>query len=336
MNDALPLDLPIRPRRLRRTPALRSLVAETSVRAADLIAPLFVVEGRLAPEEIASMPGQFRLSIVDLVKECRTLWKLGVKAVALFPKLDPKLKNPEGTEELNEDGLILRAVRAVKKALPELVVITDVALDPYTSHGHDGVLNAAGDNVDNDRTVARLAAMAVRQARAGVDFVAPSDMMDGRVGAIRAALDVAGFVDTAILAYSVKFNSAYYGPFRDAVGSAQAAGTKLLSKATYQLDPANRRAAMVEAALDAAEGADVLMVKPAGAYLDIIRDVRERSDLPLAAYQVSGEYAQIHAASRLGWLDLARTRDESLLAIKRAGADLILTYFAKDVARALA
>nr|MCU0794228.1 porphobilinogen synthase [Opitutaceae bacterium] len=207
--------------------------------AEDLIAPLFVVDGKPAPEEIASMPGQYRLNMADLVKECRELWKLGVRAVALFPKLDAKLKDVEGTEELNEDGLILRAVRAVKKAVPELVVITDVALDPYTSHGHDGVLTAAGDDVDNDATVARLAAMAVRQARAGVDFVAPSDMMDGRVGAIRAALDAAGFQRTGILAYSVKFNSAYYGPFRDAVGSAQAAGTKLLSKATYQLNPAN-------------------------------------------------------------------------------------------------
>jgi porphobilinogen synthase len=332
----LTLDLPFRPRRLRRTAALREMVRDTRVRAADLIAPLFVVEGEAAPEEIASMPGQFRRSIRDLVTECRELQALGVRAVALFPKLDSALKDPRGAEELNEDGLILRAVRAVKAALPELVVITDVALDPYTSHGHDGVLNAAGDDVDNDATVGRLAAMAVRQARAGVDFVAPSDMMDGRVGAIRAALDAAGFTGTGILAYSVKFNSAYYGPFREAVGSAQAAGTKLLSKATYQLDPANRRAALAEAELDEAEGADILMVKPAGAYLDIIREVRERSERPLAAYQVSGEYAQIHAAARLGWLDLERTRDESLLAIKRAGADLILTYFAKDVARALA
>ncbi len=330
------LDLPFRPRRLRRTAALRELVRESQVRAADLIAPLFVVEGEAAPEEIASMPGQFRRSIRDLVTECRELHALGVRAVALFPKLDPALKDARGVEELNENGLILRAVRAVKAALPELVVITDVALDPYTSHGHDGVLNAAGDDVDNDTTVGRLAEMAVRQARAGVDFVAPSDMMDGRVGAIRAALDAAGFTATGILAYSVKFNSAYYGPFREAVGSAQAAGTKLLSKATYQLDPANRRAALAEADLDEAEGADILMVKPAGAYLDIIREVRERSERPLAAYQVSGEYAQIHAAARLGWLDLERTRDESLLAIKRAGADLILTYFAKDVARALA
>jgi porphobilinogen synthase len=335
MTAPIPLALSRRPRRLRRTAALRDLVRETRLSAADLIAPLFVVEGRAAPEEIASMPGQFRLSIPDLVKECRVLAKLGVRAVALFPKLAATLKDAEGTAERDEDGLILRAVRAVKKALPELIVITDVALDPYTSHGHDGVLTAAGDEVDNDRTVSRLCAMAVRQARAGVDFVAPSDMMDGRVGAIRTALDAAGFTNVGILAYSVKFNSAYYGPFREAVGSAQAAGTKLLSKASYQLDPANRREALVEAALDAAEGADILMVKPAGAYLDIIREVRERCDRPLAAYQVSGEYAQIHAAARLGWLDLARTRDESLLAIKRAGADLILTYFAKDIARAL-
>ncbi|TAG32313.1 MAG: porphobilinogen synthase [Verrucomicrobia bacterium] len=336
MSSETPLELPLRPRRLRRTPALRALVEETVVRATDLIAPLFVVDGHAPPEEISSMPGQYRLAIPDLVVECTLLWALGVKAVALFPKLDARLKDADGTEELNENGLILRAVRAVKAALPELVVITDVALDSYTSHGHDGVLTAGGDDVDNDRTVARLAAMAVRQARAGVDFVAPSDMMDGRVGAIRAALDAAGFQQTAILAYSVKFNSAYYGPFRDAVGSAQAAGSKLLSKATYQLNPANRREALTEATLDAAEGADILMVKPAGAYLDIIRDVRERTGKPLAAYQVSGEYAQIHAAARLGWLNLERTRDESLLAIKRSGADLILTYFAKDVARSLA
>ena len=334
-SAAFQLDLPVRPRRLRRNAALRAMVEETQLRAADLIAPLFVVDGDAPPEEIASMPGQFRRNIRDLVAECRELWTLGVKAVALFPKLASALKDAEGTEELNEDGLVLRAVRAVKAAVPELIVITDVALDPYTSHGHDGVLTPAGDDVDNDHTVARLAAMAVRQARAGVDFVAPSDMMDGRIAAVRSALDAAGFQSVGILAYSVKFNSAYYGPVRDAVGSAQAAGTKLLSKATYQLNPANRREALTEAVLDAAEGADILMVKPAGAYLDIIRDVRERSDKPLAAYQVSGEYAQIHAAARLGWLNLERTRDESLLAIKRAGAGLILTYFAKDVARAL-
>ena len=329
------LDLAQRPRRLRRTASLRALVEETVLRPADFIAPLFVVEGKGAPEEIKSMPGVFRLNVADLVKECRALAKLGVPAVALFPKLDPKLKDDEGTQALNEDTLVLRAVRAVKKAVPDLTVITDVALDPYTSHGHDGVLTPARDDVENDRTVGFLTKMAVLQARAGVDLVAPSDMMDGRVGAIRAALDAAGFSGTGILAYSAKFNSAYYGPFRDAVGSAQAAGTRLLSKATYQMNPANRHEAVREALLDDAEGADILMVKPAGAYLDIIREVREATWKPVAAYQVSGEYAQIHAAARLGWLDLARCRHESLIAIKRAGADMILTYFAKDMATLL-
>lgn len=335
MSSNFKLELPLRPRRLRRTASLRALVAETVLHPQDLIAPLFVVEGRGKPEEIASMPGVFRFSIADLVKECRALHKLGIPAVALFPKLDAKLKNEEGTRALDEDALALRAVRAVKKAVPALTVITDVALDPYTNHGHDGVLTPAGDDVDNDRTVGILAKMAVLQARAGVDLVAPSDMMDGRVGAIRQALDEAGFTGTGILAYSSKFNSAFYGPFREAVGSAQAAGTKLLSKATYQLDPANRREAVREALIDEAEGADIVMVKPAGPYLDIIREVRDAVETPVAAYQVSGEYAQIHAAARLGWLDLARTRHESLLAIKRAGADMILTYFAKDMAKLL-
>lgn len=330
------ISLRIRPRRLRRGAARRDLVRETRLCAADLIAPLFVVEGGAEPEEIQSMPGQYRFGIRDLVQECGQLWNLGIKAVALFPKIDPRLKTPDGSGEMDEDGLILRAVRAVKAVLPDLVVITDVALDPYTTHGHDGVLNPTGDDVDNDRTVMRLAAMAVRQAKAGVDFVAPSDMMDGRVGVIRAALDAAGFTETGILAYSVKFNSAFYGPFRDAVGSAQAAGTRLLSKATYQLDPANRREARREAQLDIEQGADIIMVKPAGPYLDIIREVADECPVPVAAYQVSGEYAQIHAAARLGWLDLVCAREESLLAIKRAGADLILSYFAKDVAKALA
>ena len=329
------LELLQRPRRLRRTASLRAMVEETVLRPADFIAPLFVVEGKAPPDEIKSMPGVFRLNIADLVKECRALHKVGVPAVALFPKLDPKLKDDEGTQALNEDTLVLRAVRAVKKAVPELTVITDVALDPYTIHGHDGVLNAARDDVENDRTVGILSRMAVLQARAGVDLVAPSDMMDGRIGAVRRTLDAAGFSGTGILAYAAKFNSAYYGPFRDAVGSAQAAGTRLLSKATYQMNPANRREAIHEVLLDDAEGADILMVKPAGLYLDIIRDVREATKKPVAAYQISGEYAQIHAAARLGWLDLVRCRHESLLAIKRAGADLILTYFAKDMAAAL-
>ncbi len=324
-----------RPRRLRRQPSRRALVAETVLRVEDLIAPLFVVDGRGAPEPIGSMPGVYRFNVADLVKECRELHALGVPAVALFPKLDAKLKDADGTEALNPKTLVLRAVRAVKAAVPELTVITDVALDPYTSHGHDGVLTAAQDDVDNDRTVEILRRMAVMQADAGVDFVAPSDMMDGRVGAIRTALDASGHTGTGILAYSAKYNSAYYGPFRDAVGSAKAAGTRLLSKATYQMNPANRREALSEVALDEKEGADIVMVKPAGPYLDIIREVRNASKKPVAAYQVSGEYAQLHAAAQLGWLDLVRCRDESLLAIKRAGADMILTYFAKDVAKAL-
>jgi porphobilinogen synthase len=335
MANSFSLDLLQRPRRLRRTPSLRAMVEETVLRPADFIAPLFVVEGKAPPDEIKSMPGVFRLNVADLVKECRALRKLGVPAVALFPKLDPKLKDEVGSLALSEDALVLRAVRAVKKAVPELTILTDVALDPYTSHGHDGVLNLAQDDVENDRTVEILTQMAVLQARAGVDLVAPSDMMDGRVGAIRRALDAAGFSGTGIMAYSAKFNSAYYGPFRDAVGSAQAAGTRLLSKATYQMNPANRREAIHEVRLDDAEGADIVMVKPAGLYLDIIRDVREATRKPVAAYQISGEYAQIQAAARLGWLDLARCRHESLLAIKRAGADLILTYFAKDMAAAL-
>jgi len=335
MPDNFKLDLTQRPRRLRRTASLRAMTEETVLRPANFIAPLFVVEGKKAPEPISSMPGVSRLSVADLVKECRALAKLGVPAVALFPKLDAKLKDEEGTAALHEDGLILRAVRAVKQQVPEITVMTDIALDPYTTHGHDGVLNAARDDVENDRTVAILAKMATLHARAGVDLVAPSDMMDGRVLAIRKAMDAAGFTGTGIMAYSAKFNSAYYGPFREAVGSAKAAGTKLLSKATYQLSPANRRAAIIEATLDAAEGADIIMVKPAGPYLDIIREVRNSTRKPVAAYQVSGEYAQLHAAARLGWLDLARTRHESLLAIRRAGAEMILTYFAKDMAAEL-
>ena len=301
MADHFKLDLTQRPRRLRRTASLRSMVEETILRPQDFIAPLFVVDGKGAPEPIRSMPGVMRFNIAAL----------------------------------QEDALILRAVRAVKKAVPQMTVITDIALDPYTTHGHDGVLSADGLDVANDPTVAILCQMAVLHARAGVDLVAPSDMMDGRIGEIRRALDAVGFTGTGILAYAVKFNSAYYGPFREAVGSAKAAGTKLLSKATYQLNPANRREALVELRLDEAEGADIVMVKPAGLYLDIIREVRDATHKPVAAYQISGEYAQIHAAAQLGWLDLARCRHESLLAIKRAGADLILTYFAKDMALAL-
>ena len=309
------------------------MVAETRVNVEDLIYPLFVIEGEVEPEAVESMPGVFRRGIGDLVKECKSAWELGIPAVAIFPSLDPSLKNDEATEALNPETLVLRAVRAIKEAVPGLVVITDVALDPYTTHGHDGLLSEDGSEVLNDETVEVLAKMAVLQAEAGVDFVAPSDMMDGRVGEIRELLDDVGHTNTGILAYSAKFASAFYGPFRDAVGSASAAGTHHLDKKTYQLDPGNRKEAMREIELDEAEGADILMVKPAGPYLDIIRDVRDNTDLPVAAYQVSGEYAQIHAAAQKGWLDLDKCRDESLLAIKRAGADMILTYFAKEVAQ---
>jgi porphobilinogen synthase len=319
-----------RPRRLRKNPAVRELVRETHLHPADLIQPLFVIDGDALPVDIESMPGQQRLNIEDLCAECERLTAAGIRAVALFPSLEPGLKSPGGEEALNENTLILRAIRAVKQRVPQIQILADIALDPYTTHGHDGVLNAAGDDVDNDRTVEILSRMAALNAAAGADFVAPSDMMDGRVGAIRLQLDRQGLTGCGIVAYSAKFNSGYYGPFRDAVGSAKAAGTPGLSKAGYQLDPANTRQAARELFLDEAEAADILMVKPAGPYLDIIRLAREQTDLPVAAYQVSGEYAQIHAAARLGWLDLDRCRDESLLAIKRAGADLILTYFAKS------
>jgi porphobilinogen synthase len=335
MSSDFKLDLTHRPRRLRRTGSLRSLVEETILAPADFIAPLFVVEGNGAPEPIPSMPGVSRLSIADLVEECRALAGLGVPAVALFPKLADSLKDERGTQALDPAGLVIRAVRAVKAAVPQISVMTDIALDPYTTHGHDGILRSDGETVANDETVGVLARMAVLHAQAGVDFVAPSDMMDGRVGAIRRAMDAADCTHTAIMAYSAKFASAYYGPFRDAVGSAKAAGTHSLDKRGYQVSPANRREALIEAALDEAEGADVLMVKPAGPYLDIIREIRNATQRPVAAYQVSGEYAQLKAAAERGWLDLPRTRRESLLAIKRAGADMILTYFAKDMATEL-
>jgi porphobilinogen synthase len=336
METDFELNLPRRPRRLRKSAGIRKLVEETVVGANDLIAPLFVKEGTDSPDAVGSMPGIFRLNLDDLVKECEELLSLGVPAVALFPQVDSSLKNEEATEATQENNLVLRTVRRLKESLPELVVITDVALDPYTSHGHDGILDESGEIILNDATVEILCRMAIQQAEAGVDLVAPSDMMDGRVGAIREALDELGFNQTGIMAYSAKFASAYYGPFREAVGSAQSAGTTGLDKKTYQLNPANRNEASMEAELDSMEGADILMVKPAGPYLDIIRDLRNNTDLPVAAYQVSGEYAQIHAAAQLGWLDLEKVRDESLLGIKRAGADMILTYFAKVVAQSQA
>jgi porphobilinogen synthase len=282
------------------------------------------------------MPGISRLTIPLLIAECRELATLGIPAVALFPKLDDSLKTDDGREALNPGTLVLRAIRAIKAELPQMAVITDLALDPYTVHGHDGLFDVQAGDLVNDATVEILAEMAVLAAEAGADFVAPSDMMDGRVGAIRAALDDNRFEKTNIMAYSAKFASAFYGPFRDAVGSASSAGTHHLDKRTYQLNPGNRREALIEVALDEEEGADVLMVKPAGPYLDIIREVRESTELPLAAYQVSGEYAQLQAAAERGWLDLERCRDESLLAIRRAGADMILTYFARAYAKSVA
>jgi porphobilinogen synthase len=322
-------------RRLRRTAAIRDLVQEVHIRVDDLICPLFVVDGNGTTSAIDSMPGQFRYCIDDLVAECQALVELGIKGIALFPVLQFGIKDEMASEALNHNTLILRAVRKVKATVPTLTIFTDIALDPYTNHGHDGILNTQGSDIDNDRTVEILAKMAVLHAEAGVEFVAPSDMMDGRVRAIREALDHACFEQTGIISYSAKFASCYYGPFREAVQSSQITTSSLSNKKTYQLNSANRKEALMECVLDQDEGADVLMVKPANMYLDIIRELRNRTLLPVAAYQVSGEYAQIHAAARLGWLDMERARDESLIAIKRAGADIILTYFAKDFAKSL-
>ena len=324
------MQLTTRLRRNRASEGLRRMTRETRLDVADLVYPLFV-HGGDHNEPVASMPGVERRNVKDLVRECREAFDLGIPAVAVFPVIDPAHKDAKGSHALSPDNLLFRALSEVRSAVPELVLIADVALDPYTDHGHDGMLTQDGRDVDNDPTVEMLGWLAVKEAEAGADIVAPSDMMDGRVGAIRAALDAAGRTDTCILAYAAKFASAYYGPFRDAVGSAQ---SKPISKATYQLDPANVREALREVELDEEEGADMVMVKPAGPYLDVIRAVREQTKLPLVAYQVSGEYAQIHAAARAGWLDYEKSRDEALLAIKRAGADLVITYFAREMAEA--
>lgn len=325
------LHLPRRMRRNRSSDAIRALVRETRVAAEDLIQPLFVHAGE--PEAVAAMPGVLRHSLSSLLGECRRCAAAGIRAVAIFPCIDFEKKDARGTHAVVPENLLFAAIAAIKEALPGLLVIADAALDPYTDHGHDGILSPDGMDVDNDTTVAALCALAVAEAAAGADIVAPSDMMDGRVAAVRAALDAAGFEKTLILSYAVKYASAFYGPFREAVGSKSSA--TFLDKRGYQMDPANVREALVELQLDEDEGADIVMVKPAGAYLDVIRAVREATLLPLAAYQVSGEYAQIHAAAQLGWLDYEGTRDESLLAIKRAGADMILTYFACEVAESL-
>lgn len=326
------LDMLRRMRRSRRTPSVRSLVRETSLRPEDLIQPLFVKAGEGTAEPVESMPGVVRHTVASLSEECRRISDLGIPAVAIFPCIEQGKKDAVGSHACDSANILYAAIRSIKEVAADLTVITDVALDPYTDHGHDGLLDARGA-VENDRTVEALCKLAVAQAEAGADIVAPSDMMDGRVKAIRTALDLSGRLETGILAYSAKYASAYYGPFRDAVKSGTV--TAPLDKRGYQMDPANLREALLEVRLDEAEGADMVMIKPAGPYLDVIRAVRESTMLPVAAYQVSGEYAQIHAAARLGWLDYMATRDESLLAIKRAGADMILTYFAVEVAESL-
>jgi porphobilinogen synthase len=321
------MDLKHRPRRLRRSEAIRRLVRETHLHPDDLIYPMFVTEGRGKREPIDTMPGQFRFSVDELVAECQEIWEIGVPAVNLFGY--SAHKDDMASQAYDPDGLVQRAVRALKQSVPELCVQTDVALDPYTEHGHDGLV--VNGEVVNDPTLEVLCKMAVSHARAGVDWVAPSDMMDGRVGAIRQALDEAGFQNVGILAYSAKYASCLYGPFRGALQSAPKKG----DKKTYQMDPPNFREALVEIALDIEEGADVVMVKPALAYLDVIAAARARFDVPLAAYNVSGEYGMIVAAAERGWVDRQRAILEVLTSIKRAGADMILTYFAKEVARLL-
>jgi porphobilinogen synthase len=321
-----------RPRRLRRDAFSRDLVREHSLSVHDLIYPVFVLDGQGRREAVASMPGVERLSVDLLLPVAEACARLGIPAMALFPVIDASLKTPDGREALNPDGLVPRTVRALKAAVPELGVMTDVALDPFTSHGQDGLLDDTG-YILNDPTVAVLVQQALVQAEAGVDIVAPSDMMDGRIGAIRQALETRGLVHTRIMAYSAKYASAFYGPFRDAVGSAGNLGKS--NKKVYQMDPGNTDEALREVALDIAEGADMVMVKPGMPYLDIVRRVKDEFHVPTFAYQVSGEYAMLKAAAANGWLDHDAVMLESLLAFKRAGADGVLTYFAMDVAKHL-
>jgi porphobilinogen synthase len=322
----------IRMRRMRKDAFSRALMRENVITASDLIYPVFVQEGTNQCEKVTSMPGVERLSVDLLLGVAEECVSLGIPVLALFPVINPSLKTPDGIEATNPKGLIPRAVRELKQRFPELGILTDVALDPYTSHGQDGVLNAEG-YVLNDETTSLLVKQALTQAEAGVDIVAPSDMMDGRIGAIRAALESHHHIHTRIMAYSAKYASAFYGPFRDAVGSAANLGKG--SKATYQMDPANSDEALREVALDLAEGADMVMVKPGMPYLDIVRRVKDEFRVPTFAYQVSGEYAMIKAAAENGWLDHDKTMMESIMAFKRAGADGVLTYFALDVARRL-
>ncbi len=319
----------VRGRRTRMSSALREMTTEHRLHPSMFIAPLFVTEGDGVREEISSMPGYFRLSLDLLEKEVKEIESLGISSVLLFVKVPDELKDNEGTEALNPNGLMQRAIKKVKEVTPDLCVMTDVALDPYSSYGHDGVVEDG--EIVNDQTVEVLAKMSVSHATAGADFVAPSDMMDGRIGAIRKALEFEGFSNTGIMAYSAKYASCFYGPFRDALDSAPGFG----DKKTYQMNPANVREAAREAQLDEQEGADIVMVKPGMPYLDVLRGVRESVNVPVSVYQVSGEYAMIKAADEKGWLNGEQAMMESLIAFRRAGADLIATYFAKDAAKLL-
>jgi len=322
----------IRMRRMRKDAFSRAMMQENVITPADLIYPVFIQEGHNLRTPVGSLPGVERLSIDQLLQVAEDTVALGIPVLALFPVIDPSLKTPDGIEAANPDGLVPRAVAALKQRFPELGILTDVALDPYTSHGQDGVMDGSG-YVLNDETTALLVKQALTQAQAGVDIVAPSDMMDGRIGAVRNALETNKFIYTRIMAYSAKYASAFYGPFRDAVGSAANLGKG--SKSTYQMDPANSDEALREVALDLEEGADMVMVKPGMPYLDIVRRVKDEFKVPTFAYQVSGEYAMIKAAAQNGWLDHDKAMMEAMMAFKRAGADGVLTYFARDIARYL-
>jgi porphobilinogen synthase len=324
------LDLAVRMRRNRRSEWARRMVSENALTTADLIWPLFLMDGQNARAPVASMPGVERLSVDQAVREAERAAKLTIPCIALFPYTDPALRDDNGSEALNADNLVCRAIRAIKKEVPDVGILCDVALDPFTSHGHDGLLRDG--EILNDETVAVLVKQALVQAQAGCDIIAPSDMMDGRVGAIRKGLDAAGFTDVSIMSYAAKYASAFYGPFRDAVGSAK---TLSGDKRTYQMDPGNSDEALREVALDIEEGADMIMVKPGMAYLDIVARVKQTFGMPTFAYQVSGEYAMIMAAAQNGWLDGERAMMESLVAFKRAGCDGVLTYFAPRVAEKL-
>ncbi|MEQ8219473.1 MAG: porphobilinogen synthase [Arenibacter sp.] len=318
-----------RNRRLRTNESIRSLVRETIISPNDFLVPLFVVEGQGVKEEIASMPNYYRYSLDLLEKEVKDLWAMGLKSVLLFVKVPDHLKDNKGKEAVNPKGLMQRAIKTVKNTCPEMLVMTDVALDPYSSYGHDGIVEDG--QIVNDDTVEVLASMSVSHAEAGADFVAPSDMMDGRILSIREALEDEGFIDTGIMSYSAKYASAFYGPFRDALDSAPGFG----DKKTYQMDYANRFEAIKETEMDIDEGADIVMVKPGLCYLDIVREIKNEVDVPVAVYQVSGEYAMVKAAAEKGWLDHDAVMMEQLTAIKRAGANIIASYFAKDVVRVL-